>query len=80
MASYGVPTHGYRMTHDSVNRRGDSAWAFMEVTNEDDGAYLIQGIGNTRYDGAPLRLDWAHDSIPGMLAEATHVTMAAYPE
>ena len=30
MVSYGAPTHGYRMAHDSVNRLGDCAWAFME--------------------------------------------------
>ena len=47
--------------------------------NEEDGEYLIRRIGNTKFDDELLRLEWAHDSIPAMLAEATKVTLELYP-
>ena len=79
LASYGAVTHGLRMSHTCLNRRGDSAWAFLKVNSHDDGAYLMGAIGETKYDGEPLRLEWAHDSILGVLAEATKVTKGRYP-
>ena len=77
LASYGVVT--LHMSHNCLNRHGDRAWAFLEVNAHDDGAYLMGAIGETKYDGEPLRLEWAHDRIPGMLAEASKVTMGRYP-
>ena len=79
LASYGVVTHGLHMSHNCLNRRGDRAWACLEVNTHDDGTYLMGSLGGTKYDGEPLRLEWAHNSIFGMLAEATKVTMGRYP-
>ncbi len=49
--TYGVQTNHAHMAKDWLDRDRTRAWAFLEVTRETDGAYLIQNIGGTRFNG-----------------------------
>ena len=57
-ATYGVQTYHVHMAKDLMNRDRARAWAFLEVTDETDGAYLIHDIGGARFNGAPLCIEW----------------------
>ena len=77
--THGVAAHGLHMSHHCTNRRGDRAWAFLEVSSEPDGNHLITNIGLARFDGAPLRIEWSHDSLLGMTTGSAQITIVTYP-
>ena len=61
--AFGINARQVHMARDWVNRDRTRAWAFLEVVN----------------DGAPLRIEWSHDSRPGMMVESVQITIDTYP-
>ena len=77
--AHGIHVWQVNLAKDWVNSDRTRAWAFLEVANEADGNHLITNIGLTRFDGAPLRIEWSHDILLGMTSGSAQITIDTYP-
>ena len=78
--TYGIDAFHVHTSTNCANNDQTHAYAYLAVTDEAEGDFLRQHLPGTRLNGARLFIEWAHDSLPGLMEHAVTVASDVYPD